>query len=403
MRYRSFDFETSNDAYGPMIKHILERGLKVPSRLGETREISSVLNIAYPRFMVPFPYGRRFNYFGMLMESLWILSDVDEVSLIDIWNGSLKEYSDDGSYLYGAYGPRLQAPSAQDYVDYSGKTRKNNLSVIISQLKDDPSNRQAVLPIINQNDVGKKTKDFTCNLLAMFKIRDGRLHMTVANRSNDIHWGLFAVNLPQFALLQNHIAYELGALLGYQSHVSDSLHLYMEQPEHNKIMERMGKYQWNHFDMYAAFSPDRKPFPVLPYKGIEDKVVRHIFTRLSNGQTVATSGYPLFLRVAVSMLETYAQFKQGEFDNRKEAIEFLGDSIRHYVSDLGDDPYWEFPADWVFGGYSTLVQFAQEHARADLASFASEEFVKLLKSYPDVYEYWYKNQDDVGRMFMSRV
>lgn len=65
-----------------------------------------------------------------------------------------------------------------------------------------------------------------CNDMVMFKLRQGKLHMTVLNRSNDIHWGLYAVNLPTFQMLQQYIAARLGVKVGTQTHFSNSLHVY---------------------------------------------------------------------------------------------------------------------------------------------------------------------------------
>ena len=70
-----------------------------------------------------------------------------------------------------------------------------------------------------------------CNLTMTFKIRDNRLNMTVFNRSNDIHWGLFGANLCQFSTIQETLLSFLQAhykdlKIGTYTHVTDSLHTY---------------------------------------------------------------------------------------------------------------------------------------------------------------------------------
>lgn len=70
-----------------------------------------------------------------------------------------------------------------------------------------------------------------CNLVMTFKIRSNALNLTVFNRSNDIHWGLFGANLCQFTTIQEAM---LGFLrqhyedlkLGTYTHITDSLHMY---------------------------------------------------------------------------------------------------------------------------------------------------------------------------------
>jgi hypothetical protein len=78
--------------------------------------------------------------------------------------------------------------------------------------------------------------------MVMFKLRNNRLHMTVLNRSNDLHWGLFGVNLPTFGILQEYIAAYLDVEMGTQTHLSNSLHIYTGGPgmrENYRITERM--------------------------------------------------------------------------------------------------------------------------------------------------------------------
>jgi hypothetical protein len=75
--------------------------------------------------------------------------------------------------------------------------------------------------------------------MILFKLREGKLYMTVINRSNDIHWGLYAVNFPTFGLLQELLASMLGVYMGEQTHLSNSLHYYVDQPEVMQINDRM--------------------------------------------------------------------------------------------------------------------------------------------------------------------
>ena len=76
-----------------------------------------------------------------------------------------------------------------------------------------------------------------CNLCFTFKIRDNKLNMTVFNRSNDLHWGLFGANLCQFSTIQEVMlnwlrhsdVFELTNLkMGTYTHITDSLHIYTD-------------------------------------------------------------------------------------------------------------------------------------------------------------------------------
>jgi hypothetical protein len=130
------------------------------------------------------------------------------------YNSRAGDFSDDGETNYGAYGERMYRDGA--------------LPKLINLLKSDPDTRRASLPIYFREDIGADSKDVPCNVFTMWKLREGRLHLTVINRSNDIHWGLFAVNFCQFSMLQEVVAYCVGANVGTQTHLSNSLHVYTD-------------------------------------------------------------------------------------------------------------------------------------------------------------------------------
>lgn len=406
MIYEQFTYPDSMTAYGGMLRHLIKRGSNVPSRLGMTKEISSALTLINPLNMVMFPFGRRLNYFGVLMESLWVLTDIDELSYLTPWNGGLGNYSDNGYSLYGAYGPRLNKRQ-------SGHV--TNLSRVIELLKKDRYTRQAVLPIISPDDVGATTKDFPCNLLVMFKIRqdeytgEDQLHMTVANRSNDIHWGLFGVNLPQFAMLQNHVAHSVGVQVGTQSHISDSLHLYMESEPHEKITKRMtlretdngeilirNGFYFNHFR--------KKPFAVVHDHHKATELLFSMFESITdphsnNGDYLNNLDCSSFLMVAGILLNSYHNFKNESENRRVQAITDLGLALRSIRSDVFEEDPGEFPADWVFGAFCTYVQYAPASQKKMLADLAIVEFADTLEHF-GAYDIWFKNLSEPARHYM---
>jgi hypothetical protein len=66
-----------------------------------------------------------------------------------------------------------------------------------------------------------------CNLIALFRIVDDRLTMTIFNRSNDLIWGCCGANAVHFPIMQEYIAGKLGIPLGGYWQVSNNLHLYL--------------------------------------------------------------------------------------------------------------------------------------------------------------------------------
>lgn len=204
---------------GSIYRHQLVDLMESPEHIVEvrgrpTREALNVVTEIYePRTRCQVVPGRKFNPWLALSEALWLLAGRNDVASLIQYNKRITEFSDDGVTLYGAYGYRLM-PQIED---------------LIQRLKEDSNDRRAVLQIWNASDLTAATKDPPCNTQLMFKLRNGRLNMLVTNRSNDIHWGLYAVNVFQFGILQEYLAYRLGVELGTQTHISNSLHVYTDK------------------------------------------------------------------------------------------------------------------------------------------------------------------------------
>ena len=56
-------------------------------------------------------------------------------------------------------------------------------------------------------------EEIPCNTAIYFKVREGKLNMTVSNRSNDVIWGTFGANVVHMSILQEYVAYFLVSFL----------------------------------------------------------------------------------------------------------------------------------------------------------------------------------------------
>lgn len=215
--------ETVADVYRQQLVDLLKAPEIVVWGNRTTREILNVVTeLTTPRHRVQIIPGRYMNPWLALSEAIWLLAGRNDIAALEPYNKRIKNYSDDGSTLYGAYGYRIAA----------------QIPALVYRLQENPSDRRAVLSIWRPEDLMAETKDPPCNDMVMFKLRDEKLHMTVLNRSNDLHWGLYAVNGLQFSILQEYLASRLGVGMGTQTHVSNSLHIYMEGPG-RAITDRM--------------------------------------------------------------------------------------------------------------------------------------------------------------------
>src|SRR3990167_9474234 len=210
--------------YRQQLRDLVERPDYIVTVRGRpTRELLNVVTeITNPRARCQIVPGRRLNPWLALSESLWMLAGRNDVAPLEPYNKNIRRFSDDGKILYGAYGYRL----------------KDQIEPILARLRREDTDRRAVLQIWNAHDLIAQTKDAPCNQQVMFKLRGENLHMLVTCRSNDLHWGLAAVNTFQFGILQEYIAARLGVSVGTQTHFSQSLHIYTDA-EGQKITDRM--------------------------------------------------------------------------------------------------------------------------------------------------------------------
>ncbi len=216
-----------NDALVKGAALLRESGVSQDSRAGGTLEHPEPVCTVYERPLerVLFDPVRDSNPFFHLMEALWMLAGRKDVAWLVRFNQRMAAYSDDGDVFNAAYGYRWRRQFELEAAH--GPQFRDQLAAIAALLRKDPDSRRAVLQIWDaEADLGAPSKDIACNTQAMFKVRDGRLNMTVSNRSNDIVWGCYGANAVQFSVLLEYMAARIGVAPGVYRQVSDSFHAY---------------------------------------------------------------------------------------------------------------------------------------------------------------------------------
>jgi hypothetical protein len=215
-----------NDAVVKGAALLKAEGVKQESRAGATLEHPEPVCTVYERPLerVLFDGVRDANPFFHLMEGLWMLAGRRDVAWLARFNKRMATYSDDGEVFNAAYGYRWR-----NQFDLPAGGGTDQLSAIVKLLRADPDSRRAVLQIWDaEADLGAPSKDLACNAQAMFKVRAGKLNMTVSNRSNDIVWGCYGANAVQFSLLLEYMAARIGVAPGIYRQMSDSYHAYLD-------------------------------------------------------------------------------------------------------------------------------------------------------------------------------
>ncbi len=340
--YHQFIGRNGNCLYRKVLTTLSGQGDPVAPRGKATLEMQGITTVLEPLERILTVPGRANNPFFSVAENIAIIAALeDQKRWFEQFNKQYIKVAHDNledMASWAFYGTRLR--SARQAYEYTSRGGVDQLKAITRKLTEDPLSRQAVATLwdpVYDNEIGHR--DYPCNFAVEFKIRslvlDRReqppkthdvLHMTVINRSNDIHWGLFGVNLNQWSFIQEVLAAILGVGVGHQIHVSDSLHLYLDEP-HASITESMLRLSEEaaEFDVYDY----TRPIPMFDIKQSwddVDKALEQFFTDwYSPHETTYVAQYGWkFLNDAWSFLKAYHQRKN--FDLAMVHINLVEDS-----------------------------------------------------------------------------
>lgn len=201
---RSEDFGT---VWRELLGELLNTDSKASPRGLETREImNATIEVSNGLRNVLVNPVRNLNFRFMIAEWLWIFAGLQDVSFLSDYNSKIKEFSDDGQILSGAYGKRLEY----------------QWTYIFESL-DKPDSRQAVASIWTPNP--GNSKDIPCTISLQWLIREDKLHCTVNMRSSDIWLGL-PYDFFTFSQLTNCVAGAIKVPVGSVTMNLASSHLY---------------------------------------------------------------------------------------------------------------------------------------------------------------------------------
>ena len=191
------------------------------SRRGPTKEILHVAtSITDPRQRWVVSRQPPLNLAFALAEVVWIMTGRRDLAFLEYWNTKYRDFVGPGPDLHGAYGYRLRHHLRIDQLERAYQVLEHN-----------PDTRQVVLQIWDSQedmpapDGTPVDQDVPCNIVAMPKIRDGKLEWLQVIRSNDMFLGV-PHNFVQFTSMQELLAGWLGVECGSYTQISDSLHVY---------------------------------------------------------------------------------------------------------------------------------------------------------------------------------
>lgn len=204
--------EDNRNGYRNLVDFVLTRGKHQSSRNGDTIEVSDmIIELSDPSKAIPSGIGRK-GYSNALaaIEGLQLVAGQTYDDLLVKIAPNTDQFREDDGKFHGGYGRRIG----------------DQMGTIVDRLASDHDTRQAVITIWDPAlDMVNGKKDYPCNCMINFRIRQGALLVTVTQRSADIHWG-WPYDSVMFAILQLSVANYLGVRPGTYVHQIASLHAY---------------------------------------------------------------------------------------------------------------------------------------------------------------------------------
>ena len=181
------------DAYVECLWKMRIYGEQEQSRNGPVMTIPDpvLLQVDNPRERVIFDPVRDANPFFHVMEFVWMIAGSNDVKWIEQFNKRFRNFADVGTdTIHGAYGHR--------WIHHFGR---NQIQLVADLLRADPTTRRAVMGMWDPRSDLTPHADLPCNTQIMFRVIEGKLDMTVINRSNDLIWGMLGANAVHMTYL----------------------------------------------------------------------------------------------------------------------------------------------------------------------------------------------------------
>ena len=235
---------TANGSWVKLIHDLQQKGREAKPRDQATKELLGYQSRIHMRYPVVTIKDRKLGYKFLAAEAAWILSGDNKVSSINRYSKQIADFSDDGHFFHGAYGPKI--------VD--------QLTHVVDCLVNDLDSRQAVINIWRENP--RKTKDVPCTISVQFMVRDEglfpakTLHCFDTMRSSDA-WLGWPYDVFNFSTLSGLVCLLYRERTGSQLKLGDltltaaSQHLYERNFEAASTIEHGGQ-RWD----YAPFDPN---------------------------------------------------------------------------------------------------------------------------------------------------
>ena len=206
--------------YLNLLEHIISNGHEKSDRTGTGTlsifgyQLRFNLNDGYPLLTT-----KKIHFKSVAHELLWFLKGETNIKYLKdnnvrIWD----EWADENGNLGPTYGSQWRSWNSQD------NRSIDQISELMTNLKNNPNSRRHVVSAWNVGDIGKMNLP-PCHILFQFYINDNRLSCHLYQRSADVFLGV-PFNIASYSLLTMMIASQLKLDVGDFIHSFGDAHLY---------------------------------------------------------------------------------------------------------------------------------------------------------------------------------
>jgi thymidylate synthase len=323
--------ESPDHALQEGLWHLKTSGILANSRNGPVLVAPGPVMTEFrdPRARVSLSPLRDANPFFHLYEAIWMLAGRNDAASVSHYAAQMTSFSDDGDHLWGAYGFRWREFFGFD-----------QLKQIATNLREDPTTRRAVLTMwapngdLIQADGGAGVgKDIPCNTQVYFNTTNGKLDMTVCNRSNDVIWGAYGANVVHMSFMHEVMAAAAGLPLGTYYQMSNNFHIYTARQDVQRLID---VDQVNEFEtprISVHFSYDHAALPNRSLTAFGPLDLRSFLADCEAAAEFPTAEHAnrhIFLgTVFAPMMRAHSEFKAGDFKAAYEELNRCDDPAWH--------------------------------------------------------------------------
>ena len=216
--------------YHDLLKHVLAHGEKKDDRTG-TGTLSVFGYQSRYNLQEGFPLltTKKLHTRSIFFELLWFLRGETNIQFlkdnkVSIWD----EWASENGELGPIYGKQWRYWETAD-----GRT-VDQISNVISQIKNNPDSRRHLVIAFNPGDVDKMALP-PCHAFFQFYVANGRLSCQLYQRSADIFLGV-PFNIASYALLVHMVAQVCDLEVGDFVHTLGDAHIYSNHMEQVKLL-----------------------------------------------------------------------------------------------------------------------------------------------------------------------